>query len=53
MKEGFTLIETIISLSLAAVLLAVVWSMFDVYTKIEQKGVAVADQANVLRAIRR
>lgn len=52
-KDGFTLIETIISLALAAVLLAVVWGMFDIYTKIEQKGVAVADQANVLRAFRR
>ena len=51
-KSGFTLIETLITLTLASLLLVVVWSMFDVYTSIEQKGVAVAEKATVLRAVR-
>ena len=51
-KSGFTLIETLITLALASLLLVVVWSMFDVYTSIEQKGVSVAEKATVLRAVR-
>ena len=51
-KSGFTLIETLITLTLASLLLVVVWSMFDVYTAIEQKGVSVAEKATVLRAVR-
>ena len=52
-RSGFTLIETLIATSLAAFLLAVVWAMFDIYTKLEDKGVRAAERATVVRAIER
>ena len=51
--DGFTLIETLIALSLAVFLMLVVWRMFDVYTKIEDKGVRASQQAAVVRAVQR
>ena len=50
---GFTLVETLITLSLAVFLLLVVWRMFDVYTKIEDKGVRASQKAAVVRAVQR
>jgi type II secretory pathway pseudopilin PulG len=52
-RQGFTLIETLISLFLAVFLLLVVWRMFDVYTKIEDKGVRVVQKVAVVRAVQR
>lgn len=49
--DGFTLIETMIALSLVAVLMAVVLTMFSVYTQLEQKGVAAAQEVAILRAL--
>ena len=51
--NGFTLVETLITLSLAVFLLLVVWRMFDVYTKIENKGVSASQKAAVVRAVQR
>ena len=51
--NGFTLVETLITLSLAVFLLLVVWTMFDVYTKIENKGVSASQKAAVVRAVQR
>ncbi len=50
---GFTLVETLITLSLAVFLLLVVWRMFDVYTKIENKGVRASQKTAVIRAVQR
>jgi len=52
-KTGFTLIETIIAMSLLTVLMAIVWTMFGVYTKLESKGVAAAEESALVRAINR
>ena len=49
--DGFTLIETMIALSLVAVLMAVVLTMFNVYTQLENKGVAAAQKVALLRAL--
>ena len=51
--NGFTLVETLITLSLAVFLLLVVWRMFDVYTRIENKGVSASQKAAVVRAVQR
>ena len=52
-KTGFTLVETLITMTLAAFLLLIVWSMFDIYTKAEHKGVRASEQAAVVRAVER
>lgn len=49
--DGFTLIETIIAMSLVGLLMAAIWSMFSIYTRLEQKGVAAAQKVAVLRAL--
>lgn len=52
-RSAFTLIETIIAISLLTVLMAIVWTMFGVYTKLETKGVAAATESALVRAIDR
>ena len=52
-QRGFTLIETIIAMTLLSLLMAIVWTMFSVYTKLEAKGVAVAGESELVRAIDR
>ncbi len=52
-RRGFTLIETIIAMSLLSLLMAIVWTMFSVYTKLEAKGVTVAQESRLVRAIDR
>ena len=51
--DGFTLLETIIAMSLVSLLMLVVWSLFGIYTKLESKGVAAAQETSLLRAIHR
>lgn len=51
--QAFTLIETIIAMSLLSMLMAIIWTMFSIYTKLETKGVARADEAGLVRAISR
>ncbi len=50
---GFTLIETIIAMSLLTLLMVIVWTMFGIYTKLETKGVAAAAESSLVRAIDR
>lgn len=52
-RRGFTLIETLITLTLATFLLVIVWTMLDIYTKLEDKGVRASQQAAVVRAAQR
>jgi prepilin-type N-terminal cleavage/methylation domain-containing protein len=52
-RAGFTLIETIISMSLVTLLMAIVWTMFSVYTKLESKGVAAAKESALVRSMDR
>ena len=52
-RVAFTLIETIIAMSLMTLLMAIVWTMFSVYTKLESKGVAAAKESALIRSIDR
>lgn len=52
-RYAFTLIETMIAMSLMSMLMAIVWTMFSIYTKIEAKGVTRAEEAGLVRAISR
>jgi prepilin-type N-terminal cleavage/methylation domain-containing protein len=52
-RRGFTLIETIIAMSLMSLLMAIVWTMFSVYTKLESKGTAAAAETALVRSIDR
>ena len=51
--HGFTLLETVIAMTLVSVLMLLVWSIFAIYTKLEAKGVVVAQEISLLRAIHR
>lgn len=52
-QSAFTLLETIIAMTLMSLLLAIVWTMFSVYTKLETKGRRVVSEARLARAIDR
>ena len=52
-QHAFTLIETIIAMSLLSLLMVIVWTMFSVYTKLEAKGVVIAQESGLARAIDR
>lgn len=52
-RDAFTLIETIIAMSLMTLLMAIVWTMFSVYTKLESKGVVAAKESALIRSIDR
>ncbi len=51
--HGFTLLETVIAMTLVSVLMLLVWSIFGIYTKLEAKGVVAAQEISLLRAIHR
>jgi len=49
--DAFTLLETIIAMSLLSLLMLVVWSIFSIYTKLESKGVARSAELTLLRSL--
>ncbi|QDV64977.1 prepilin-type N-terminal cleavage/methylation domain-containing protein [Crateriforma conspicua] len=52
-KCGFTLLETVIAMTLVSVLMLLVWSIFGIYTKLENKGVNAANRVSLIRSFHR
>ncbi|TWU65639.1 prepilin-type N-terminal cleavage/methylation domain-containing protein [Crateriforma conspicua] len=52
-KRGFTLLETVIAMTLVSVLMLLVWSIFGIYTKLENKGVNAANRVSLVRSFHR
>lgn len=50
-RAGFTLLELLISAALTATLLVMVWSLFGIYTKLNDRGVEQATELQLARAL--
>jgi type II secretory pathway pseudopilin PulG len=51
--SGFTLLEVIIASSLAVTLMLLVWSLFGIYSKLNEKGVRRATELQLVRSLMR
>jgi prepilin-type N-terminal cleavage/methylation domain-containing protein len=52
-RRGFTLLELIIASSLVATLMLLVWSLFSVYSKLNDKGAKRATELQLVRSLMR
>ncbi|MDP6554308.1 MAG: prepilin-type N-terminal cleavage/methylation domain-containing protein [Pirellulaceae bacterium] len=52
-RNGFTLLEVIIASSLAATLMLLVWSLFSIYSKLNDKGARQATELQIVRSLMR
>jgi len=50
-RNGFTLLEVIIASSLVATLMLLVWSLFSVYSKLNEKGLRQATELQLVRSL--
>jgi len=50
-RQGFTLLELIISLSLMSMVLAASWALLDIYIRTFEKGEAAIEKARIVRSI--
>lgn len=52
-RSGFTLLETVIAMSLLTLLLGVLWSVFGMFTKYDTKGKRAAAKSALVRSLHR